>query len=114
MEATAAKKIAAISETIKEESKWFIYFLGGNVVNLKNKASGNFLRAMGKTNNFDVRHDFASPGSWAKFTLVNLTGAKYALKTIHKKYLQHSVRTMVTGKGNNIGTSESFQINVCK
>ena len=112
MEAAAAGTIVATSDTITEEGKWFIFFLGDNAVNFKNKATGNFLTAR---NIGDMRHDRNhSPGSWEKFILEVLTDLKHAVKTFHGKYLNYPIhpKGLVTGDGNT--KAEFFQIDVCK
>ena len=106
VQASLAGAISATSRNINEKAKWYIYFIGNNVINLRNKESGKYLtaRATGI-----LRHDRErDPNSWEKFTLEYYGDNNYALKTFHGKYMTQAI--FLLGNAARVGQTELFQI----
>ena len=105
------EKVTAGRQITDENAQWYIFFKEGNIVNLKNKETSNYLfvekdGAIGQQSSIipDARSDF---------TLEDIGGGDYALISFFGNHLTYD-DTSLSGFGKGSGKDYKFQINVCK
>ena len=81
------EKVTAGRQITDEKAQWYIFFKEGNIVNLKNKETSNYLFAQ---KDGDVGEQSSIiPDARSDFTLENLGGGDHALINFFGKYFTY-------------------------
>ena len=111
IETSDDEAVIATSENVNENAMWYIFFLGDNVINLKNKASKNYLSAW--PGGF-MKHNVQQPNEWERFTLKSIRDDTYSLMDHIGNYLSHISSGDLRVRENFVGSQETFKIDVGK
>ena len=106
--------VTATKDSINDRAKWHISFLNDNVINLNNKRSGKYIRALESGKIDHLNQHWEDGFYWERFKLKHREGDIYALKTHFSKYVSHGSNGELNGNATEVGDYEMFTINVCE